>query len=108
MYQDLHPFERCKKPRHSFFWDEHFLWRHVVGRVWLTIPESWRWKYVNWYDERKGETVDWCQLVNCAYLDIKKDDYECMCDVPLPWDAGAPRYGWCYCTPPEGWKGTLI
>jgi len=84
------------------FFGEHYFWRHVAGRLWLALPERRRWDVVSWYYERHPE-VCWCDLVDAAYLDIKKDDYlgvnGCGCDVPLPLNARPPR-GMCYCTPP--------
>ena len=33
VYRHLHPTKRCAKPRLSFWWDRHFLWRHIAGRA---------------------------------------------------------------------------
>jgi hypothetical protein len=42
----------------------------------------------------------WCDFVDAALLDNKRDDYEDdLCDVPLPFGVGLPRPGWCYCPP---------
>lgn len=102
VYRHLHPTARCAKPRREWWWDRHFLLRHVAGRLWLTLPEKRRWDFVSWYHVRHPELC-WCDLVDAAYLDIKRDDYfkpwGCACDVPLPTDARPPRPFGCYCTP---------
>ena len=107
VYRHLHPTKRCHKPRLSFWWDRHSLVRHYAGDLWLTLPERWRWAIVVWFYARRPHLC-WCDLVDAAYLDIEKDDFRggngCGCDVPLPTDAREPRYGWCYCTPPEGYR----
>lgn len=82
---------------------DHLLRRHVAGWVWLHVPSKWRWRIVGWFN-RDG--VCWCDLVDAAHgPDAKREDYKrpygCLCDVPLPTDAGAPRPGWCYCDPAE-------
>lgn len=93
----------CTKPRLSFWWDRHGIVRHWAGVLWLALPERHRWTIVHWHYKRHPE-VCWCELVDAAYLDVKKEDYRkpwgCGCDVPLPTEAGLPRYGWCYCMPP--------
>lgn len=57
-----------------------------------TDPAKWR--------AMNPPSVCWCDLCDSAGL-WSAEDYACGCDVPLPWDAGAPRPGWCYCPPPE-------
>lgn len=104
VYRHLHPTKGgCEKSRRSWWWDEHYPIRHVLGIAWLALSEKRRWSIVSWYYDRHPD-VCWCELVDAAYLDIKKDDYRkpngCGCDVGRPTDAGAPRYGFCYCTPP--------
>ena len=89
---DFHHAGRLK----SWYLD-HSLWPHVVGCQWLHTPERWRWRVVGWLDR---PSVCWCDLCDSAGL-WSAEDYACGCDVPLPWDAGAPRPGWCYCPPPE-------
>ena len=89
---DFHRAGRLK----SWYLD-HSLWPHVVGCLWLHTPERWRWRVVGWLDR---PSVCWCDLCDSAGL-WSAEDYACGCDVPLPWDAGAPRPGWCYCPPPE-------
>lgn len=80
---------------------DHSVWRHVVGWVWLSLPSKARWRIVRWFD-RPG--VCWCDLVDAAWKPGNcRDDFQrpngCGCDVPLPWDAGVPRPGECYCAP---------
>ncbi len=103
VYRHLHPTRfGCEVPRLSYWWDRHSLVRHVAGRLWLALPEKRRWDIICWLYERHPDHC-WCQYVDSAYLDIKKDDYRgdngCGCDVPLPTQVGAPVYGSCYCTP---------
>ena len=70
--------------------------------AWLAIPEGWRWAVVFQMHKRRPDLC-WCEFVDSAYIDIKKDDFRgangCGCDVPLPTEVGAPRPGWCYCAP---------
>lgn len=77
--------------------------RHIAGRSWLALPEKRRWSFVSWLHKRRPHLC-WCDFVDAAHLDFKKDDYRgdngCGCDVPLPTDAGEPRIGRCYCEPP--------
>jgi hypothetical protein len=98
----LHPTKQCETSRYSFWWDRHSPVDHVAGTLWLNIPEKWRWIVVGWFYDRHPDRC-WCDLVDAALLDLKKDDYRkpngCGCDVPLPTDAGEPRPGWCYCEP---------
>ena len=100
VYRDLHPTAGCEKSRYSFWWDRHEPVRHVKGATWLALPEKWRWSIVGRFHERHPDLC-WCDMVDSAYLDVKKDDYRkpwgCGCDVPLPSDAGEPRPGYCYC-----------
>lgn len=104
VYRDLHPTKSCEKSRHSFWIDRHSIARHMAGKVWLALPEKWRWIIVGAYFDRHSDRC-WCDLVDCAYIDFKKDDYRkpwgCGCDVSLPTDAGLPRPGFCYCEPVE-------
>ena len=84
---------------------DHSLWRHVAGSVWLALPSKARWRIVGWM-HRPG--VCWCDLVDAAMADTKRADYRkpygCLCNVPLPTDAGPPRPGECYCDPPADWR----
>lgn len=103
VYRDLHPTRTCEKPRLSFWWDRHFLWRHLAGRAWLALPEKARWKVVGWiYDHQPN--LCWCDLVDAAYIAHKRDDFTdphgCACDIPLPFDARIPS-GNCYCPTDE-------
>ena len=102
VYRHLHPTDRCERSRREWPWDTHYLHRHVVGTIWLALPERARWRIVGWYHKARPHLC-WCDLVDAAYQDIKKDDYRkpygCACDVTLPTDAGSPRPGWCYCPP---------
>jgi len=103
VYRHLHPTETCTKPRLSFWWDRHFLGRHLVGHVWLALSDKRRLTIASWWHGRHPRLC-WCDLFNSAWLDFKKGDYRspgCACDVPLPVDARAPRPGWCYCAPEE-------
>lgn len=104
VYRHLHPTPRCEKSRRSFWWDRHLPIRHLAGLLWLALPEKWRWSVVaRLYDRRPH--LCWCDLVDTALLDAKKDDYRgqwgCGCDVPLPAEVGEPRPGGCYCIPEE-------
>lgn len=85
---------------------DHSPWRHVVGSAWLALPEKWRWSVVGRIHDRRPDLC-WCDLVDCAQLDAKKDDFRghwgCGCDVPLPIHNRRPDYGSCYCQPPVGW-----
>ena len=102
VYRNLHPTTDCANPRRSHWWDRHAPIRHVAGLAWLALPEKVRWQVVARLHKRKPH-LDWCQYVDCAYLDSKKDDYRgrwsCRCDVPLPIGITEPRPGWCYCLP---------
>lgn len=102
VYRDLHPTPRCAKSRHSFWWNRHSPAKHVIGTIWLNIPEKWRWSIIVAYHSRHPELC-WCDMVDSAHLDYKRDDYRkpwgCGCDVSLPTESGLPRYGFCYCEP---------
>lgn len=82
---------------------DHILWRHIVGRAWIALPSKWRWRIIEWFNK---PGVCWCDLVDAAHSpDVYQSDYKkpdgCPCDVPLPFNARAPRPGECYCTPEE-------
>lgn len=103
VYRHLHPTRvGCQKPRLSFWWDRHSPARHVAGRLWLALPERWRFSVVHRVNTRRPDLC-WCDLVDAAYLDQRKSDfkgsYGCACDIPLPTDARPPRAGACYCPP---------
>lgn len=103
VYRRLHPVDRCKGFRASWWWDRHLPVRHFAGVAWLTLPDSLRWRIVGAIYDRRPHLC-WCEFVDAAYLDDKRDDYKgewgCGCDVPLPIGVGLPRPGWCYCAPP--------
>ena len=108
VYRHLHPTSLCEKPRLSFWWDRHFLWRHIIGGIWLALTDRHRFDLATRYHARRPHLC-WCDLVDAAYLDIKRDDYRgewgCLCDVPLPTDAKEPRPRGCYCTPATSTTG---
>lgn len=84
--------------------DDRITARHVVGVLWLALPEKWRWAWVNRTHRRHPERC-WCDLVDCAMLADRKADYRAPwgggCDVPVPWEVGEPESGRCYCPPRE-------
>lgn len=102
-YLHLHPLPHCQKPRRSYWFDRHYLNRHVRAWIWLRLSSKVRWRLVH---RAARPDRDWCQLVDVAYAADTyrefRDDYECLCDVPLIRGVGPPRYGWCYCVPPHG------
>ena len=107
VYRHLHPTERCEKSRRSYWWDEHLIRRHVAAWLWIhAIPSRLRWRII---ERIASDRRDWCELVDTALRADQwgdwKDDYSgewgCLCDFPLPWDAGPIRPGWCYCTPAQ-------
>lgn len=104
VYRDLHPVRLCQTPRLSFWWDRHNLGRHIIGALWLAIPDRWRWSYAHHYADRHPEKC-WCDIVNAAIVGRDRDDYRrpngCLCDVPIPQDSRLP-VGECYCPPVEG------
>lgn len=102
VYADLHPTSACPEPRHAYWWHRHSLIRHVRAWVWLHTPNRLRWRLCS---RASGPARDWCQLVDVALAAERyredRADYDCLCDVPLIRDVSGPRYGWCYCAPPE-------
>ncbi len=99
VYRDLHPTRTCEKSRRAFWLDEHYLWRHVAAWLWLRLSDRQRMNLVSRYWERHNHLC-WCEFVDCALLDNKRDDFaDDLCDVPLPFGVGPPRLGWCYCAP---------
>ena len=78
---------------------DHAPTRHIIGRLWLALPEKRRWDAVTWLHARRPEAC-WCDLVDAAYIDSKRDAYACGCEVPLPLPLTTPRLGGCYCTRP--------
>ena len=102
VYQYLHPRTAlgCEKPRRCWWWDRHYLHRHLLLPLWLATPSRVRWRYAAWLTEHTGR--DWCGMVDCCLAADRwredADDYRCACDVSLPWDIGAPD-GTCYCPP---------
>lgn len=76
---------------------DHSPWMHVTGWLWMHTPEGWRWKIVRRLDR---PDVCWCDLCDSAVL-LSVSDYGCGCEVPVPWEAGEPRPGYCYCPPSD-------
>jgi hypothetical protein len=117
VYRHLHPTDYgCEKPRLSFWWNRHSLARHVSAWAWIhTLPSRLRWAILR---RVASERRDWCELVDSAlYADRWEDEdhgysksfgygrdyrgeYGCLCDFPMPWDAGPSRPGHCYCPTP--------
>lgn len=95
VYRDLHPTSTCEEPRLSFWWDRHYAWRHVAAFVWLRLGDRRRMALCSWYWE-SHQWLCWCDFVDAGLLDNKRDDYECGCDVPLPFGIREPD-GNCYC-----------
>lgn len=94
-----------KASRLRLWWREHYKWRHIVGWVWLHLTPKMRWWIVDRYYKRYPGLC-WCDLVDSAYKpEQMPEDFRrphgCLCDVPLPTDAGVARPGDCYCMPPE-------
>ena len=82
---------------------DHLLRRHVAGWLWLRVPLKWRLRVI---ERLHRPDICWCDLVGAAYgpENFKTDyrsPYGCLCDVPLPTDAGPPQPGKCYCEPVE-------
>lgn len=102
VYKHLHPLENCAHPKHSFWINEHVLWRHIVAPIWWTIPRDWQYRICA---RTASPKRDWCYVVEAWFASDpdRKTDIDDWCDVPLPWDAGPVEYGNCYCPPPD-WK----
>lgn len=98
VYRHLHPRTNCERPRLSFWWDRHYLWRHIGARVWLLLDDRRRMDICHRIWSR-NERLCWCDFVDAALLDDKRDDWGCGCDVPLPVGIREPD-GRCYCPPP--------
>jgi hypothetical protein len=91
--------------RRQWWWDEHSAIHHVLAWAWIhVLPSRARWSIAQWYADHRGRC--WC----CVYDSVHRadewadwrGDYEdpgCLCDFPMPWDAGPPRPGYCYCPP---------
>lgn len=96
VYRHLHPTKTCAKPRLSLWWDRHDLWRHATAWLWLRLDDRRRMDLVHRYWSRNTHLC-WCDFVDAALLDAKRDDYEDdLCDVPLPVGIREPD-GRCYC-----------
>ena len=108
VYRHLHPRERCEKSRRSYWWDEHYLHRHAGAWLWIhAVPSRLRWRIL---ERIASDRRDWCELADSAlqadqwdefYRNDYRGDMGCLCDFPMPWDAGPSRPGWCYCTPAQ-------
>lgn len=97
VYRHLHPTKTCAKPRLSFWWDRHYAWRHIAASLWLTLGDRRRMNFAHRIWSR-NERLCWCDFVDAALLDGKRDYFECGCDVPLPVGIREP-VGNCYCPP---------
>ena len=81
--------------------ENHLTVRHVAGIIWLALPQTWRWAYVERFYKRHPNLC-WCDLVDTIMLDDHKGDYRapwgCGCDVPMPLlsESSEPS-GQCYC-----------
>lgn len=101
VYRDLHPTRfGCVKPRLSYWWDRHSLARHIASWLWLRLDDRRRMNLCHRYWSRHNHLC-WCEFVDSALLDDKRDDYDCGCDVPLPVGVREPEPGRCYCTPQQ-------
>jgi len=117
VYRNLHPTSRCTKPRLSFWWDRHSLHRHILAWLWIhALTSSLRWRIAAHYNDNAKRDLCWCDVAHSLteadqWGDVDhgtytsrgtRHDYQgegCLCDFPLPTDAGAPQPGWCYCAP---------
>lgn len=92
----------CVKFRRARWIEEHSPWRHVAVRLWwATPPKIALWIIDHWPIPGRC----WCDLWSSyepIHDPIRQRDYQgqysCLCDAPLPTDAGVPD-GHCYCPP---------
>jgi hypothetical protein len=106
VYQNIHPTPRCAKPRREWPWDRHWLRRHVLAWLWIhALGRRARWAIGQYYAGHRARC--WCSVFYSIHRADEWDDwrgdysgdYGCLCDFPMPWSAGPPRPGWCYCPP---------
>ena len=95
----------CMRYRPARWTDEHSLLRHLTVRLWWALSDDQRYALCGLYDRITRERRCWCDIIDAA-LQADPDwraDYRgplsCACDAPLPWDAGKPIPGRCYCPP---------
>ena len=95
----------CMRYRPARWTDEHSLLRHLTVRMWWALSDDQRYALCGLYDRITRERRCWCDIIDAA-LQADPDwraDYRgplsCACDAPLPWDAGKPIPGRCYCPP---------
>lgn len=95
----------CMRYQPARWIDEHSLWRHLTVRLWWALSDDQRYALCGLYDRITRERRCWCDIVDAALQATadRRTDYRgawtCECDAPLPWDAGKPVPGRCYCPP---------
>lgn len=98
---------RIREARVELRCPEGAWWCHVLPWLWVhATPARLRIAACRWF--LKHQHRDWCQLVNSWSLadlwDFCREDYvgpiQCLCAYPMPWHAGPPQPGWCYCPTP--------
>ena len=93
----------CMRYRPARWTDEHSLWRHLTVRLWWALSDDQRYALCGLYDRITRERLCWCDIIDAALQATadRRTDYRgtwtCECDAPLPWDAGKPIPGRCYC-----------
>lgn len=94
----------CRRYRPARWLDDHRLWRHIAVRAWWLTPERVAYWVINHWPAGRC----WCDLYGS--VEPIRDPriraeysgrYACLCDAPLPTDAGVPD-GHCYCPPVRG------
>lgn len=94
----------CQRYREARWLDDHSPWRHLAVRLWWRTPERLAYWIINHWPI-PGRC--WCDLFDSVEPirdRRKREDYtrafSCLCDAPLPTDAGVPD-GRCYCPTPN-------
>lgn len=94
----------CDRFRRARWLDQHSPWRHLAVRAWWATPRRLAlWIINHWPIPGRC----WCDLWS-SYEPIEdprrqyeyRGRWQCLCDAPLPIDAGVPD-GRCYCPTPE-------
>lgn len=95
----------CSLYREARWFDLHSWWRHAAVRLWWSLPTKHRWWIVDHWPIKGRCTCDLCDSVLKAEPEWRADylgQWTCLCDFPLPIDAGVPMRGRCYCAPLDG------